>query len=265
MRDEADISLAESVLLSAGLTVERVPTAKRQTCDLRAHDGHDHYLVEVKGFHDDDAIAKSLRTNETHFRTESLDIDSTIDTSIAEAVKQIDATAESGLQELRLIFLISRNKIDGDLVSRQMRSVLYGVRCLIPKAAANPAPLYECLHFAESAFFRHRSRLDGAFVVDAAEQLILCANDHADHKDRLLQSLLGKFIVDKGVLYDQAQWEKIGFLVADCNICRNEEHLVQRYVEQKYDLGETNVMQFNRCSGFATLTNTSDKKSAGRV
>lgn len=252
MSDANDLSIVMGVFDSAGIRVERVPTADARRCDLRAVDEGERYLIEVKGFHEDEAINKALRKGAVFESTRSFDVSNSVEGAIREAVKQLRETSEPGGSELRLVCLLALDKYDADVVSRQILGVLYGMRSLLTSAGPGKAVSHDCLYFAESAFFTYRDELDAAMVIDAGGATVL-VNDHGHGADRIQNSRLGRFFAEKGAFYDERTWERDGRLVADCDFDRSDGERIRLYVEGKYGLGQTIVMEFKRHSAMAPV------------
>lgn len=57
-------------------------------------------------------------------------------------------------------------------------------------------------------------------------------------------------------MHDVAEFERRGFLVADCDIDRKGEQMVLQFVKQKYSLSNPRLMHFQRHSAFATANLT---------
>jgi hypothetical protein len=251
MSDADDLSFVVRLLESAGLHLERIPTAHTRRCDLRASDTHERYLIEVKGFHDDEAINRNLRAGEVYERSRSFDVSSTVDSAIRDAVEQLRKTLDQRKPELRLICLLSRNRIDAEVVRQQIVGVLYGKRSLVP-STIDSREHHECLYFAESAFYRHRKCFDVAVIIFSDDSFIFCVNDHSSNRERVQKSMLGRYFTE--AFYDQYRWEREGFFIADCPFDRGDEQEVRLYVEQKYGLGPTTLMRFNRHSAMFSVT-----------
>jgi hypothetical protein len=250
MKDANDLSFVVRLLESAGLNWEHIPTADSRRCDLRANDTEERYLIEVKGFHDDEAINKTLRAGEVYERARSFDVSNTVDSAIRDAVQQLQETLDQQRPELRLICLLSRNRIDAEVVWQQILGVLYGKRSLLTSINGGREH-HECLYFAESAFFRHRKCLDAAVIVSPDDSFIFCVNDHSDNCERVQNSMFVRHFAE--ALYNRHRWEQEGFLVADCDFDRGDADSIRRYVEMKYQLNSTTLMPFKRHMGIFSI------------
>jgi hypothetical protein len=251
-KDEIDLLNVECLLKNVGLQVARVPETQARRCDLSATDAGERYLFEVKGFHDDEAIASTLKEGRIYERTSPFDYSNSVVAAIRDAVDQLRETLDQTVPELRIICLISRNKYDGDLVRQQITSVIHGTRSVLCDATNGVRDHLQCLYFDESAFFRHRNDLDAVIVIQA-EGCTFFANDHSPNIERVRCSALGLFFASEGAFYDARISEEQGWLVADCAINRTDVQSVLRYVEKKYGLRKPILMQFKRFSGVARV------------
>lgn len=253
MTDNDDLSYAAHVLELGGLQVEPVPTGAAPRCDLRATDAGERYLVEVKACHDDKAIGKILRDDDVYERSRSFNESAAIKNKIQDAVRQLQETLDPLRPELRLICLVNRSRYDGELISSQIRGVLYGVRCLVGSGAAGNAIRHECLYFAESAFYKYRDGVDAAMIIDAVG-VSLWLNDHSVRADRVRGSGLAQFFAGRAAFNDEGTLEKRGWLVARCSFDRRmDEEKVRRHVEKTYELGRTFVVPFKQHSAMVSI------------
>jgi hypothetical protein len=246
MNDANDLAFVVCLLESAGLHWEHIPTAHTRRCDLRANDTHERYLIEVKGFHDDEAINKTLRAGEIYERSRFFDVSNTIDSAIRDAVQQLQETLDRRKPELRLICLLSRHRIDAEVAWQQILGVLYGKRSLLTSTNGSREH-HECLYFAESAFYQHRKYFDAAVIVYPDDSFIFCVNDFSDNCERVQNSMLGRHFAE--AFYNQHRWEQEGFFIADCDFDRGDAQSIRRYVETKYQLNPTILMPFQHYTG----------------
>ena len=254
--DEDDKRLVCNILKEAGLEAEEIPEAKTKRCDLRAKaSDQEHYLFEVKGFHDDERIATTLRDGAAYENSLSYDARNTVESAIHEAVKQLESTARKDTDQLRVVVLLVRSKNDHDVVLQQILGTLYGKRSVVVNSVRpGKANHLECLYFSESAFFRYRAALDGAIVIDGEDGAFLCLNDHGNHIARVRESSLGRFFARKQAMNDAAALERSGFLIADCGIDRKYEAEVLQFVAQKYKLDGAILMEFKRHLAMVRVT-----------
>ncbi len=189
----------------------------------------------MKSFHDDAAIGEAMRKGDIYVGKRSHHRSNTVESAIDDAIKQLRATASTANSELRLIALIARTVYGPDVTARQILGTLYGIRSVLDGAEPGKSEPAQCLYFSHSAFFRYRRELDGAIVIDDGSVMV-CLNDHSRRIQRLRQSGLGFFFAQQGALNDARALEERGFLLADCDVDRNDEEAVCRYVADKYGL-----------------------------
>ena len=234
MNDANDVSLVRAVLEAAGVRAERVPTAQAKRCDLWAEDDAEHYLIEVKGFHDNPAIHKALRETGESQSQRRLDYLGTVAGDVSDALTQLRETAQGHAESLWLVALLARTAYGPDVTVKQILGTLYGTRQVMDMDSPT-ASAVSCLYFSHSAFFRHPD-LDGAMVIGPKGSM-LCLNDFGRRVDRLRRSPLGRFFAERGALHDAASSERdLHILVADCDADRDDEAKVLQYLEQKYKL-----------------------------
>ena len=232
MCDSAEIQAVQRILEDAGLLVNPVPPAECMRCDLRATDELDDYLIEVKRFDDDEAVADTRQSGGDYLRDRPRFSSHTVADVIAKAAKQLSLTAKQTGDGLRVVALLANASFGADLTN--ILGTLYGIR----KVAAykdGSSLAWDCLYVLESAFFRHRREVDGALILDRSH-FGLFLNDYGARADRLRQSGLAGFCRAKCAFRDAATWENDGFLVADCDAARSDESAVLRHLEQKYGL-----------------------------
>ncbi len=234
--DTHDLKLVAAVLKSAELLdVCSVPPAQTKTCDLRASDEHDRYLVEVKGIHDNEDVVETLRTGRTHKRSQPVDYSDPLWKKVDGAVRQLHQTRGKEADTLLLVALIERSRLLPQGIVRRARDHLYGVRT-VADLAETAHRSHDCLYFSESIFFRHRADLDGVILMDGTG-IGMCLNDHSERAQRLQQSRLGRFFASLGLLHNVAKLEReAGYFVADCDVKRANEYAVLQYLKGKYGL-----------------------------
>jgi hypothetical protein len=238
MTDSSDLLEVREILEAAGLRVQRVPEADTKRCDLRARDDREHYLIEVKALHDDAAIAEELRAGRVYYRNRWADRRGKFSRRIDAAVRQLRATANDPVNELLLVALIGRARFWSNVFMSQIVGALYGARTLVDLVAPRTPPktVGKCLYFSRSAFLEHPAHLDGALIMDDSGAG-LCLNDYSDRAQRVRDSRLGQFFSSCGLLHDVVKLERAGgFLVADTDIDRGDEHAVLQYLARKYGL-----------------------------
>ncbi len=240
-KDEVDLECVEALLTAAGLRAQRVPPVEAPRCDLAAEDDTERYLIEVKGIHDEEAVAATLRTGEIYDKDRDISRSGSVSDKIEEALHQLRETDNGSHSGLWLVVLIERGPSWSGVIMKQVLSTLYGVRT-IADLGPQPGVTRKCLYFSHSAFFRHRGELDGAIIMDGTGAR-LCLNDYSERAHRLHDSRLGCFFVHDQSLYDAARLESEGgYLVADCDTDRNDQQAVLQYLREKYHLKRLTVM-----------------------
>ena len=72
--DAEDRKVITEILAKVGIHVETIPESSSKSCDLLAEDAeHCQYLLEIKSFHDDEAIAKTLNEGNIHSKVSHFD------------------------------------------------------------------------------------------------------------------------------------------------------------------------------------------------
>ncbi len=222
-----------ALLRAAGLRAEPIPHADGRTCDLRAQDGDVDYLLEVKGVHDNEEVDATLRDVGTYNAYREIAPSAGVLRRIEWAVKQIRDTARGAHDALWLVALVARGPLWSSAIFEQILATLYGmgtVADLVP----TPGPTRKCLYLRESAFHKHRLDLDGVILI-ANSAVGFCINDHSERAQRMRGSRLGGFFSTHGLLHDAARLEREGgFLIADCETDRTNEHTVLQSLAGKY-------------------------------
>jgi CheY-like chemotaxis protein len=253
MSDDYDIALVRKFLEKAGCEVERLPAPNdKKYCDLRADDGDEKYLIEVKSFHDDATIQQTLRNGDIHEGEHRHTYRDSVAKEIREAIKQLQSTAEECGDALWLVALIARSKNDASFMFNQIIGTLYGVGAITDCGPDGGSRRRRCLYFYDSAFYRHRE-LDGALVLDS-KSAVLCMNDYGRRLDRVRQSGLACFLAQHKAFYDMATWERdFDCLVADFKMDRADRPAVLERLKQKYPGRKLLLMNWYRYEGLGAI------------
>jgi hypothetical protein len=254
MTDADDIALFGDLLSAAKITMERVPESLvrgENRCDLHAHDAGERYLFEVKALHEESAMKQVLSTEGVYTAHKPINDSNQITVILDKAVKQLRMTVAGRHDGLRLAVLIGRGSLSNRVMQDRVFSALYGLRT-IGEVKVN-AVAEKCLYFSHSVFFRHRTELDGAIIMDDSG-VGMCLNDFGPRTQRVRESQLGRFFADAKLLHDAAKIERDGhYLIADCDIDRNNEHAVLGYLATKYNLLRPIVIKSYGFVGAASL------------
>jgi len=248
MGDEEDRREVRKCLEAAGLRVEDIPedsVAGSKRCDVFARDASERYLVEVKGFHDDEMIKGKLHNAEVYERDSSDTYRGNVTKEIRDAIKQLGSTALHYDDAIWLVALVARSKHDADVMSEQIMGTLYGVAAITDRGPDGVARRRHCLYFSESAFHRHPD-LDGAIVLDA-QGVGLYLNDYGRRVNRVRESGLARFLAQHSASYDMAELEsRADCLVADFDMDRANREAVLDRLKQKYAGRNLSYMDWHR-------------------
>ncbi len=232
----------ESFLTSLHLAVKRIPVGLQKTPDFLVSDSAATYLIEVKDKFPDPEIeqqrCESLDQTGIWEEEISLGFRNSVSSVIREACDQL-AAFEPEAAHLRLLWLHAKGRYPDDQLE-QFRATLIGVVDLIDTAEIDGSvEARPCYYFRESAFFRHRNVLDGAFVsTDEKGQLIL--NTMSPRHGSLKQSKLCEVFP---AICDPAEGEAVGnSYIADCTCSRSDSKTVLDYVKSKY--GRPGLVEF---------------------
>ena len=151
--------------------------------------------------------------------------------------------------------LVRTSLSDAKVTREQILGAIYGKASLTRPSSPQH---YECLYFAESAFFRYRKRLDAAIVIcpdDATLCLTLYLNDYGSRLERVRQSKLAQFFAEKRALYDVAEWERQNkdSLIADCDTPRSDVRKTIEYLEHKYGIKGLRKLDLKRWAGISGI------------
>jgi hypothetical protein len=258
MEDDQDVADICRLLRAADLEPERVPEAEGQgckRCDLRVVTAQEQYLIEIKSFHDDATINQTLKSGTVYECTHSKVYRDQVAKQVRDAVRQLQSTPREHPDNLGLVALIARSKIDSSFMTEQIIGTLYGVAAIIDDTdvgADNAGQLRRCLYFNDSVFHRH-PELDGALVLDDAENVCFLMNDHGHQLDRLRRGKLACFLAQHNALYDAPTWEKRGELVADFEVDRADGEAVLARLREKYRDRKLHLTNMVHWEGIAVI------------
>jgi hypothetical protein len=254
MSDVDDIKYVGTLLSAAHITMERVPESTvegEKRCDLHGHDHTDDYLLEVKGIHEDEAMAVDLHNDGIYTANKPITDSTTVSDIIDDAVKQLRMTVASGLDGLRIAVLIIRGSLSNKVIHDRIFSTLYGLST-IAEVKVPMGSTHRCLYFSHSSFFKHRENLD-AVVIMEGDRAGMCINGFSPRASRARVCRLGHLLAELNLLHDDARLEAAGFLVADCDLDRNDEGAVMRYLATKYKLTRPTLMHSYGLVGAVSL------------
>lgn len=217
-------------LRSAGFEVVLLPGRDEPTPDLLATKGQ-RFLIEIKTKEDDPAVLLDRRSRldagEVAGGAAPFTPQNTISRIIKKGSEQL-AAYPSERSDFRLLWLLAIGA-DPEGQYEQFRATLYGLTNVV---GPDDSSLMPCYYLRHSAFYRWRDVLDGA-VTSTLESGELCLNSysprHAELRDSALGALFGQGIVDP-----QALEQSGAAYIADCDLDRNDEEAVLRYLLRKY-------------------------------
>jgi hypothetical protein len=232
----------ERFLVSLGVAVHPITIGPQKTPDFLVSDTASTYLVEVKEKYPNPEVEgqriESLARTGIWEEESSLGFQNSISSVVREACEQL-AAFQPQVAHFRLIWLHARGRYPDDKLE-QFRATLIGVADLIDTAEIGESVTARpCYYFRESAFFRHRNVLDGAFVsTDEKVQLIL--NTMSPRYELLERSGLCRSFP---AVCDPGQGEAEGNrYIADCSCDRSDSRAVLDYVKAKY--GRPGLIEF---------------------
>ncbi len=251
--DRYDKQLMREVFERCGYTVSPVPEADGKRADLYCCGSGNDLFVEIKAFLPDEVLMTSIPTGGVREYSMPFDKKSAIEDKVSHAARQLRDTPSRSTTTMRVAAFIIRHPFDACVVRHQILGVLYGKRSIVTASRTRSrAPLYECMYFAESIFFRFRASLDGAALIES-DGASLWVNDHSDRANLLLGSQLGQFFESHRACQTADRLEELGYLVADCEIDRRRENEVLAFVARKYDLDSPVLVSFSRYSACASV------------
>jgi hypothetical protein len=216
------------------------------TADLVGDDSQDYFYIEAKCRDRGDtleAIAGNISIGDhVQLNPEAIYHRNARSSVIEDGVRQLECSSAEKPRSFRLLWLHCSS--NDPLTDRfQLEGTLCGSMHFIDRLCLDDGVLL-CYFFTESAFFRHRRNLDGAFICDN-EGWFLLLNSHSPRYEALRTC---SFIRKLGeCCWDPISMEASGkVLIADCDINRRDSAAVLAYVNGKYsrDLVQSKVERY---------------------
>jgi hypothetical protein len=138
---------------------------------------------------------------------------------------------------------------DPNLLNMRFHATLFGTETLI-SIERNYA--MTCYFYDESAFFTHRSDLDGV-ILTYNDQLQLCVNTLSHRKDEFKKTDLYR-VLSKGLCDPDNMKADDGVLIADCEMDRRNAREVIKYLKAKYKLNHLQKIEMKQHSGMILLS-----------
>lgn len=213
----------------------------RRTADIRATQGPDTFIFEIKDKNDDPEEIrleeKRLRAGEFVNRADSVGPRNRIAGIIRDAAGQLSAY-KVGPHTFRLLWFNAVGR-DANLQWITFYSTLYGTKYIHDFVTS--APSRECYYFEHSAFSPLGAAIDAAVAFWTTEhgtpQWALCLNGFSPRSENMRRTALyGLFAPpnDDG-LYDPEILEKAGkAYLADTSISRRDPQAILKYIRIKY-------------------------------
>lgn len=250
--DELEVKVFLTYL---GFNVNRIPESGSKTCDFIVNDSVDSYLIEVKTRENDKTLKKELYHNKFALKTEPIGRTEKLRKIIRESLRQLDAIEKEPTDTYKIVWFVIKRKDDEEFVFEQIRATIYGVEQIVfwPENATNPID-HDCLYFTHSDFFKNK-HLD-AVMVELVGGFTLCVNDKANRYSKFKHTKLYTILENNGVLDPSLLEGQPGYFIADCNIDRNSEDEVLKYVKEKYSLDGLVVnLVFKKHTAYAVVPN----------
>ncbi len=221
-------------LQKIGLTVEGIPTAETQTCDLRATDAHHTYLVEVKERRGSLVGVEKPELDRIYTRSLPVGRDpGETQRKLHEAAGQVRSTRSSAAEIAVLWVTIPQEGYRSAMQATRVIDTFFGVERIGPLSGGHFNP---CFYFGESVCFTDRDI--AAMIVDADRAFRLCINTLHPQVGEFRETHLYRAFEGVRPIVDPAQYESEGKgFVADCQIPRRDTSSVLDYVKRKYGLG----------------------------
>lgn len=224
------------VLKQLGLTPELIPVSnQRRTPDLKATDGKDIFLIEVKSKIDDpsavSAEAEKLRSGQPVVQSIPVSHNNTLSDIIRDAADQLKYSKVP--EAIRLLWFNAEGG-EPERQWRQLYSTLYGTRTLVD-TTTNAA--YECFYFDFNEFFHRKDIIDAAFTAwpeNGLTKLALFVNSFSPRVERVrnctLYKALHEGLCDPRILESEGR-----AYLADTDVDRRNSDAVLKYIQDKYN------------------------------
>ena len=234
--EKEDLLIVEKVFALARVKCDRVDAPREGRCDFRATDRFgQRYLVEVKGFWDNEDIRNNLMLSGVHNASIALDSHAASEAAIRKAVEQQFPGTPTEDDALWIVAILNRAVHGAEAMDHRLFATIYGVRKVIYAGPSGEGESNDCLYFSHSAFHRH-PKLDAVLLFNLNGDVSLHINDFGNRKDVICGSTLGRYFDGCGAMSQARSLETGGFLFADCDVDRRDEPAVLDYVKRKYGL-----------------------------
>lgn len=229
MPDSYSTFVAEA-LRSRGFEVTHVDEGAAKAPDLIARKAGETFAIEVKCKEDDPRLLRqrdaALLSGDTFTEPHDVAFRNRLAGIVRHAVDQLDSASPGN--PIRLLWFMGSGQ-RSRLYADQMAKTLFGDTLVVD--IHDTAFQRQCYFFHESAFFRWRTKLDGA-VVTHREGLCLCINPLSPRADRLRSSPLADVL--RKAIRDPASPDAADHnFIVDCDLDRSVSFPVLKYVQQQ--------------------------------
>lgn len=251
MKENEFKPLAKNFLSGIGLTAHDIPPKEGcKTPDFDVEGKSSRYTIELKIKSDDPEEIKHdleiLSQGKILNKSTSVTPRNRLYAIIKEGVQQMEEHDPEN-KTYHVLWIHSAGQ-DPDLLRMRFHATLFGNQHLI---SAEKKCGMTCYFFNESVFYTHRTSLDGA-ILTYNDQLQLCVNTLSPRKNDFQQSDLymglSHCLCDPDILQKEE-----GVMIADCDIDRQKESEVIKYLKDKYSLGHLQTVDMKQYSGMIAV------------
>lgn len=251
MNDNDFKSIAKEILKKLGLIAHEIPP--KEGCEAPDFDvvgKSSRYTIELKIKSDDPEEAKKdleiLCKGEILNKSTSMGPRNRLYAIVKKGVDQM-VEHDPGIKTYHVLWIHSAGR-DSNLLNIRFHATLFGNQYLISREKDY---VMTCYFFNESAFYTHRTSLDGA-ILTHNDQLQLCVNTLSPRKNDFRESDLYKSL--SHCLYDPDILQKNNsVMIADCDVDRKEKSEIIKYLEHKYSLAHLQVIEMKQYSGMVAI------------
>lgn len=240
--------------------IEKIPETDQPRPDFYLEKGGDEYLVEVKSKEPNAELRQRrddlLTSGQVFDDTYTLVRQPSITKTVSEAKKQLISLSQN-LSYFRLVCIVGVGH-NAEARLAQAEATLFG-RTTVGDWSTENRPMKDCYYFGFSDFYRYRTDLDGAILVDDNnESGKLCLNNHSPRYDALRQSSMAQTLGT--AVIDPPELERSGDVwIVDSDVDRSNKTVVIDYLRDKYSLGHL-VMDMDMKHASAQVLLTTNPK-----
>jgi hypothetical protein len=235
-------NFSKQLFESHGFTVSKIEETDEQRCDFILNDDKHSYLLEIKEREMNEDIKQNLKTEGVYVHpTKPISFDNRIKAIIKKGVKQILKTSEVIDADFKIICFSIMDEFDSPDYER-LSSTLYGLRrlCFTNKGSNTLNVATSCFYYGHSCFHTFKD-LDAVIVLHSNGYGIFMNNfskKYENFKSSFLYSIFDK----EDAITDPIKLEGKIYLIADCDVDRNDTQEVNKFLCEKY--GVSNIIPF---------------------